>query len=260
MDKALWKGVVTFGDVHLPVKLYAAVHEERVQFHLLHDKDHVRLRSEYVCSEDGEPVPNEHRVKGFEIKRDHYVVIDPEEIKKLAPESDRTIKVLEFVDVSEIDPCLYLHPWLLGPDGDEKTFGVLANAMSKSGLAGICRWAMRGEAYLGAMVVSGGALALVSLIYADEVVPVSKVAIKEVKLDKREVEIAEYLIEQLSTEYNYDEYHDEFQVKVRELIEKKAKGEKIKAVKVKVSMPTESSELLVALQKSVKRTGMVAHA
>jgi DNA end-binding protein Ku len=260
MDKALWKGVVTFSDVKLPVKLYAAVRDERVTFHLLHDKDHLRLRQEYVCSQDDEPVPAEHRVKGYEIRKDHYVVIPLDELKALAPESDRTIHVHEFVHVSEIDPRFFSHPWLMGPDGDDNTFAVLTQALAKTGLAGICRWAMRGEAYLGAMVVSAGALGLVSLKYADEIAPVSKAAIKDVKLDKREVDIARYLIEQLSTEFKYDEYRDEFQDSLRELIEKKARGEKIKIVKTRVAKPTESDQLLALLEKSVKRTGRAAHA
>jgi len=260
MDKALWKGIVTFDSVNLPVKLYTAVHNGRVQFHLLHDKDHVRLRQEYVCSEDGESVPIEHRLKGYEVRKDHYVVIDSKELEKFAPKADHEIRVHEFVSMSEIDPRFFSHPWLVGPDGDDKGFAVLAKAISKSGLAGICEWTMRGEAYLGAMIASGGALALVSLRYADEVIPVSSVSIKDLKLDKREIEIAQYLIDQLSTEFNYKEYRDEYQDKLRELIDKKAKGEKIKVVKIKEPVPTESSELLAALQKSVKATRRVGHA
>ena len=251
--RAIWKGVISFGAVSVPVKLYSAVREERVQFHLLHDQDEVRLRQQMVCPVDDEVVDREHQQKGLEVAEEEYVVVEEEELDKLEPESSRDIEVKQFVKLGEIDPRFYDRPYYLGPDGDEKTFRKLAAALHKENLAGVCQWVMRKRAYLGALKFCGNALCLVALRYADELTPSNALKLPKAKLDPREKETASYLIDTMSGEFDPSQYHDDYQERLAELVARKARGQKAPVKRISRPKATQSGQLLKMLQASLKK-------
>lgn len=250
--RALWKGVVSFGMVTAPVKLYTAVREERISFNLLHADDQVRLAQEMVCPLHEKPVPREERVKGYELAENRYVVLSAEDLAALEPEGGRTIEITEFVPAAEIDARHFERLYYLGPDNDAPRFEVLRQALKKTGLAGVCRWTMRRRSYFGAVLLAGEALALASLRYGSEVVAVSELGLPEPKLDERELRTARYLIETMAADWNPGQYINEYQARLRELIEAKARGERIPARKVRRARATAENRLLKTLEASVE--------
>ena len=155
----IWKGEIRFGQVNVPVKLHTAVKEERIEFHLLHKRDRVRLRQQMICSSDGKPVPVEEQVKGFEVEENRYILVDPDELEQTAPESSRTIEVHEFVKTGQIDPLLLDRAYYLEPDASPQGYGALHAALRELGVEGVCTWTMRKRSYLGALQAGGEHLA-----------------------------------------------------------------------------------------------------
>ncbi|CAG0986051.1 partial Non-homologous end joining protein Ku, partial [Geobacteraceae bacterium] len=143
----IWKGSIHFEDTDVPVKLHAAVREERIQFHLLHRRDQVRLRQQMICAFEKKPVPAEAQIKGYEVEEGKYIIIDPAELEELAPESSRMIEVHEFVRSEQIDPLFLDHVYYLEPDIPSTGYSELVAALSEMGVAGICTWTMRKRAY-----------------------------------------------------------------------------------------------------------------
>src|SRR4051812_41105728 len=144
MPRSIWSGAISFGLVNVPVKLYSAVSRNTVRFHQLHDSDHVRIQQKRFCPADGEEVTYEHIVKGYEIAPDRYVVITPEELEALDPKKTRTIDIEDFVDLAEIDPIFYDHPYYLMPDkGAAKAYKLLVQAMTEAGKVALARVVLR---------------------------------------------------------------------------------------------------------------------
>jgi DNA end-binding protein Ku len=251
--RATWKGVIRFRKYAFPVKLYTAVNVRRVGFHLLHDKDKVRLEQQMFCSVENRPVDNEDIVKGFEVSEDKYVIVDPELLKEIYPEASRDIEVLDFVGEEEIDLRYFDHAYFLGPDEDVGNYRLLVEALGEAGRVAICRWVMRNRTYLGGLVVRDGILALITLRYADEVIDPSEFEIEKAELSKKEVDMARQLVEQFTEEFQPDKYKDEYRDRVLELIEKKAQGEKIRIRKPKKKKGTADEELAETIMKSLEK-------
>lgn len=251
-SRAIWKGILTFGVVTVPVKLYSAIREQRVQFNLLHSKDLTRVRQQMVCSVDNQPVESEHQVRGFEIGPERYVLVKPEELEELEPESSRSIEVLSFVKPVEIDPRFYERCYYLGPDGSEESYATLEQALINSGSVGICRWVMRKKSYVGALQITHDMLSIATLRDADELVEAKSLEIPEVKLDSRELQMAQYLIDTMAGDFHPEQFENEYQNKLRAMIDEKASGKKIKVAKPRARRPTQSSKLISALEASIK--------
>jgi len=224
-DRAIWKAVVTFGGISVPVKLYTAVREQRVQFNLLHDSDQVRLQQQMICTKDEKPVEREHMVKGYPVEEDRYAIVGAEEIESLEPESSREVEVLDFAARDELDPRYYGRPYYLGPDGEEAKFATLVRAIAERKEVGLCQWVMRKTSYAGILGSADGTLMLMTMHYGDEVRPTDELELKKAKLDAREMKLAKYLVETLQGEFDPKKYHDEYQRRLREMIAKKARGE-----------------------------------
>ena len=263
MARAIWSGAISFGLVTVPVKLYTAVSSKTVHFHQLHAADGVRIQQKRVCPADGEEVPYDEIVKGYEIAPDRYVVIEPEELAALERTRSGTIDIEEFVEQSEIDPILYDHPYYLAPGpGGAKPYRLLVEAMGKSGKVAIARFVLRSKEKLVAIRASGDALLLETMIFSDEVLPADRLddmPDDTVKTTDKERQIAQQLIDSLAGSFEPDKYRDTYRDEVLALIERKAAGEEIAIQPAAEAPRMEAADLMSALQASLdevrKRTG-----
>jgi len=249
----LWKGLIHFGDTDVPVKLHSAVREDRIQFHLLHSRDQVKLRQQMICAYDKQPVPAEEQSKGFEVEDGKYIIIDQEELEQTAPESSRMIEVHEFVKTGQIDPLFLDRVYYLAPDLLGKGYTALVEALKKMDVEGICTWTMRKRSYLGALQARGKLLRLNTLRYADEVIAVESLGLQNVALSEKELKIGGDLISQMTAPFEPQKFENEHQKKLQDMIEKKARGEKIAVLAPRRLKPTESDELLQVLEASLQK-------
>jgi DNA end-binding protein Ku len=251
--RTLWKGSIHFGDTSVSVKLHAAVKEERIQFHLLHRGDGVRLHQLMICAYEKKPVPVEAQTRGFEVEEGKYILVDPEELDETAPEGSRAIEVHEFVRTGEIDPLFFERVYYLEPDGILEGYGELLEVLQEMEVAGICTWTMRKRSYLGALQACGKILRLSTLRYADEVIAVSSLELQEFSVSEKEVKIGRDLIGQMTAPFQPQKFENEHQKKLQQLIEKKARGEKVAVLRPRLLQPTASDKLLEALEASLKK-------
>ncbi len=252
----IWKGTIHFKDTDVPVKLHTAVKEERIQFHLLHKRDQVRLRQQMVCAYEKQAVPAEEQSKGFEVEEGKYIIVDPEELEQTASESSRMIEVHEFVKTEQIDPIFLGRVYYLEPDISdirEKGYHALVGALKEMDVEGICTWTMRKRSYLGALQARGKVLRLSTLRYADEVIPVESLQLQDVPVSDKELKIGSDLINQLAAPFEPQKFENEHQKKLQQMIEKKARGEKVVVLAPRRLKPTKSDELLQVLEASLKK-------
>jgi DNA end-binding protein Ku len=254
MPRSIWSGAISFGLVNVPVKLYSAVSKKTVRFHQLHDKDGVRIQQKRVCPADDEEVSYENIVKGYEISPDEYVVITQDELEAIEPTKTKTIDIEDFVDLDEIDPLFYDHPYYLLPDKSAaKPYRLLHEAMSDANKVAIARVVIRSKEQLVAIRPVDGVLAMSTMNFADEIVPTDNFdepTADDADTTKREVDMARQLIESLSGEWEPDKYHDTYRERVLEMIEQKAQGKEI--VVQPAEEPQEVPDLMAALEASVK--------
>jgi len=256
MPRSIWSGAISFGLVNVPVKLFSAVNRKTVRFNQLNKDTGNRIQQKRVDPETGEEVSYEQIVKGFELTKDRYVVITPEELDALDPEKTRTIDIEDFVDLDEIDPVYYDHPYYLVPDkGATKAYGLLLGAMKESGKVAIARVVIRSKEQLVAIrPAEGDVLMMETMLFHDEVVPSHDLDelpdAKELKASDRELKMAQQLIDSLSSEFDPERYRDEYRDKVLELIERKASGEEI-AVQPEAPQPARVPDLMAALEASL---------
>jgi DNA end-binding protein Ku len=253
----MWSGAISFGLVNVPVKLYSAVSKKTVRFHQLNRDTGSRIAQKRVDSTTGEEVPYENLVKGYELTKDRYVVIDPEELEALEPEKSRTIDIEDFVALDEIDPIYFDHPYYLVPDkGAAKAYGLLLSAMRESGRVAIARVILRSKEQLVAIRPDheGRVLMMETMIFADEVVPTGDLDglpdADELKVSDREVKMAQQLIDSLTGDFEPERYKDEYREKVLDLVERKAAGEEI-AVQPEAPEPAKVPDLMAALEASL---------
>ena len=252
----IWKGYIHFGDTNVPVKLHTAVKEERIQFHLLHRRDRIRLRQQMVCAYEKQPVPPGEQCKGYEVEDGKYVIVDPAELQQTVPEGSRMIEVHEFVKTGQIDPIFLGRLYYLEPDISDiqgKGFNALVKALKELDVAGICTWIMRKRSYFGALQARGMTLRLSTLRYADEVISVQSLELKDVPLSEKELKIGSELIEKLTAPFEPGKFENEHQKKLQDMIEKKGRGEKIVVLPPRRLKPTGSDQLLRALEASPKK-------
>jgi DNA end-binding protein Ku len=255
MPRSIWSGAISFGLVNVPVKLYSAVSRKTVRFHQLNRETGNRISQRRVDPDTGDDVSYDDIVKGYELTKDRYVVITPEELEALDPERTRTIDIEDFVDLEDIDPIFYDHPYYLVPDtGATKAYGLLLNAMRESGKVAIAKVVLRSKEQLVAIRPQDELLCMETMIFADEVVSHDSIdelpAASDLKASARELKMAQQLIDSLSTDWEPEKYRDEYREKVLELIERKAAGEEI-AVQPEAPQPTKVPDLMAALEASL---------
>jgi DNA end-binding protein Ku len=252
----IWKGFIHFGDTDVAVKLHSAVREERIGFHLLHARDQARLRQQMVCALEKQPVPAEEQSKGFEVEEGKYIIVDPTELEQTVPESNRMIEIHEFVKTAQIDPIFVDRVYYLEPDSTNiqgKGYSALVRALKETEASGICTWTMRKRTYFGALQASGKVLRLNALRYADEVAAVKSLELQEVPLSEKELSIGSELIDKLTAPFEPRKFENEHEKKLQQMIEQKARGEKIDVLAPRRLKPTGPDQLLQALEASLKK-------
>ena len=251
----IWKGIIHFGETHVPVKLHAAIKEERIQFHLLHQRDGLKLQQMMICAHEKIAVPSEAQVKGFEVEEGKYIIVDAAELEQIVPESSRLLEIHEFVPSAQIDPLFLDHVYTLEPDAtlDAGGYTALVAALQELGVAGICTWAMRKRSYHGALQACGKALRLTTLRYADEVIAVKSLELGEIPLSERELQIGSDLIKQMAAPFQPQKFVNEHQQKLQQLLEQKARGEKVRILRPRLLPPTTADQLLERLEASLKK-------
>ncbi len=252
----MWTGAISFGMVTVPVKLYSAINRKTVRFHQLSGKTGVRVAQKRVDPKSGEEVPYEDIVKGYEIAPERYVVIEPGELETLQPKKTKTIEIEDFVELSQIDPVFYDHPYYLAPGpGGAKPYRLLLEAMRETGKVAIARVVIRSKEQLVALRPMGDVLGMATMIFADEILPPERLdevsEANEVKTTKRELDIAKQLVDSLAGEFEPDSYSDTYREEVLALIERKAQGKAIAVQPPAEEVATPAPDLMSALKASL---------
>jgi len=249
--RAIWKGDLKLDSTRVPVKLYSALQDQTVRFHILDERSKTRVKQHMVDPDSGKEVSNEEIRKGFEVEPGTFVILDKEELESLDPEASREIKITRFVPPNEIAPEFYDRPYYLGPDGDQTAYFALAEALLNKEQEGVARWVMRKQPYVGALRAEGDHLVLFTLRYAEEVLSAKDLPQPAGRApDKKELSMAKQLVELLKGEFNPKDYQDEYRARVKEFVEKKAKGHapKLRLVKTK----RQAASLDKILSKSIE--------
>ena len=256
MARAIWSGSISFGLLNVPVKLYSAVSKKSVSFRELRADDGSRIRHKRVAEADGKEVAYDDIVKGYEIAPDQYVIITRDELEEIDPKKTRAIEIQDFVDLDEIDPIYFDHPYYLGPDkGAEKAYALLVKAMQDSRKVAIARFVLRNRESLAALRPMNGVMTMATMRFADEVVSPDELADSidgaAEKPAKRELDMAKALIDSLSSDFEADKYRDEYREELLALIERKAKGEDVTEPTSEAPKPTKAPDLMAALEESL---------
>jgi DNA end-binding protein Ku len=255
----MWMGTLNFGLVSMPVKLYSAVTSKSVHFNQLHGADHARIQQKRVCSADGEEVPFEEIIKGYELAPERYVVIEDAELAALAPEATRTIEIEDFVEIEEIDRIYFDQPYYIVPNrGGARSYKLLLQAMRETGKVAVARVVLRSRERLVAVHPREDVLMMTTLTYADEVNPTSELRElggeeESAAVGERELDIARRLVQSLAEPFDITRYRDTYREAVLDLIDRKASGEEI-VVEPRPAVETlQSPDLMGALQASLER-------
>jgi DNA end-binding protein Ku len=253
--RAIWKGELKIGSTKIPVKLYSAVVDRTVHFNILDDKHLMRVKQRMVSPDSGEEVATEEIQKGYEIEPGRFVVVTDEELKTLEPKPSRDIEIIEFVPPEAISAQWYERPYYLAPDGDEKAYFALVEALKNRNREGIAHWVMRNKNYVGALRAEGDYLLLVTLRNAEEVISARDLPKPAGRAPtQKELNMAKQLVGLLEDEFNPADYKDEYRERVMKFIEQKAKGKKprLQAVKSRRKAGSLDSVLEKSLQSLKK--------
>lgn len=252
MPAIVWKGFVSFGLVSFPVRLHAAARNKTLQFHMLHKKDVSRVKEVFYCRAEDKPLQRDDLVRGFEVSKDEYVVVDNAELAKIAPKSAKVMDILQFVQADDFDPVFMDKSYHMLPDGEvAKPYVLLREALEKRRQFGIAKLTMHNREHIVVLRPSGEELMLHTMFFADEI---QKVDVKatSAKVSDKELKLAFQLIDTLSGKFQPEKFHDDYQANVERLIEQKQKGERVRTVAHE--RPRAPVNILEALQKSLAQS------
>lgn len=249
--QSIWKGHISFGLVSVPVSLVSATSQSKLHFKMLHEKDMSPIRYRKVCEEEGLEVSNDEIVRGYEWDENHYVVLNDEDFEKADVTLTRTIDIVNFVKASQLEPMWFDRPYYLEPrEAGKKPYVLLRRALKESGYVGIAKTVLRNREHLAALMPFENILLLMLLRFSNEIRGVDRVAQPgQVKVEKKELELAKELIKKLAEEFDYSQYSDEYQEKLMNIIKQKAEGREV-VTPPKEKVP-EVENLMEALQKSL---------
>ncbi|MFS0646147.1 Ku protein [Siminovitchia sp. 179-K 8D1 HS] len=252
----MWKGSISFGLVNIPVKLHAATEDKDIKFRSLHEKCHTPIKYEKICPSCKQEVEAKEIVKGYEVAKGKFVVVEEDELKELkAGSEEKAVEIIDFIKLQEIDPIYFNKSYYMSPDGGGKAYGLLRKALLESEKVGIAKIMIRSKEQLAVIRVFENILLMETIHYPDEVRKASEVPNipSSDHVSKKEIDTAIMLIDQLTTTFRPDQYRDDYRLKVLELIEAKRTGKELVTVKEKAPA-TEMNDLMAALQASIDRT------
>src|SRR3984893_18589497 len=251
MASSVWSGYLTFGLISMPVRLFSGARSSSISFNMLHRDDLSRLKQQYVCLADGKAVERSEIVKGYEFRKDEYVVIEPDEIKKIEPKTAKTMEILEFVKTSEVDPVYFESSYYLIPEeAGRRPYALLTKALEESDYVAIAKVTMHNREYTVFLRPHEGGMMLHTMYYEEEVRKVEGFGAPDVELKDSEVKVAHQLIEALAAKWEPQKFHDDFQENLKNLIQTKLEGGTIAEVeKPKKLAPV--VDLMAALKQSL---------
>jgi DNA end-binding protein Ku len=259
MARAIWKGSISFGLVNIPIALYPATRGEELKFRLLRKSDLSPVNYKRVAEKDGKEVPWNQIVKGYEYEKGKYVVLKDEDFERVDLEATQTVDIQDFVHQEEIDPIFFYKPYYLEPQrGGEKAYVLLRDALKDSGKVGIAKVVIKTREYLAGVKPEDGVIVLELMHFADELADPGKLNIpKKIEVGKREMNMANSLIDSMSSKWNPEKYKDDYREALMEVIEEKveAGGKEIEEKPKKAPKPTKVIDLVSVLQKSLEQTG-----
>jgi DNA end-binding protein Ku len=255
MPATVWKGYLSFGLVTFPIRLSAAARSETVHFHMLHKKDLSRVKEVWYCAAEDRPLEKSEIVKGFEYAKNQYVVIEPEDLEKVAPPTARTMEILEFVRMDEVDPIFLEKSYYVAPEeAVSRPYTLLLEAMKQTRYDALAKVAMHGREHIVILRPTDHGIVLHTMYFVDELHKANETApASDTAFDKKELDMAKKLVEALAGSFEPEKYHDEYRSNVEQLIEQKRKGQKVTPITQPKSAPV--LDLMQALQQSLKRQG-----
>ena len=243
MARAMWKGQLQIGKQKLGIKLYSAVEDRTIRFHLLHAKDLAPVEQHIIRKDTGEEVSKDDMRKALALSAQTAVIVQPDDLEKLVPPESRDIQITRFVAASVLGDQWFERPYYLGPDGDNSSYFALAEALERQDVLGIARWVMRKKRYVGALSAVDGFLTMTTLRRADQVLSFSGIEpAKSVTPQASELKLAQQLVSSIEADFDPSLWQNEYRQRLCKLIEAKARGEKIKAVQPKKKQAPASLE------------------
>jgi len=254
MPATVWKGYLTFGLVSFPIRLFAAARPEPVHFHMLHKKDLSRVKEVWYCASQDKPIDRDEIVKGYEYEKNHYVVIDPEDLDKVAPATARSMEILQFVKMDEIDPIFFEKSYYVGPEESvSRPYSLLLEAMKETKYDALAKVAMHGREHIVILRPAENGIVLHTMYFVDELHKGNEVPVpKPAKFDQKELDLAKKLIDTLAGSFEPEQYHDQYKENVEKLIQAKRKGQKVTPIRQPKTAPV--IDLMQALQQSLAKT------
>jgi DNA end-binding protein Ku len=251
MATIVWKGFLSFGLVTFPVRLFAAARAEHVQFHMLHRKDLSRVKEVWYCAEENKPIDRSDIVKGYETSKNKYVVVDDEELKKIAPTTATAMDILQFVRNDEVDPIYFESSYYVGPEeSSAKPYQLFRQALVLTKYYAIAKLTMHGREHIVLIRPAQGTLVLHTLFYPNELHEANRTAPKSaLKLPPKEVELAKSLVQHLASRFKPSEFHDSYRENIERLIEQKKKGKPVSVTSQPKRAPV--IDMMEALKRSL---------
>jgi DNA end-binding protein Ku len=253
--QGIWSGTISFSLVAIPVQLVKAAEPGRVSFRMLHSRDYSPLLRRMVCPEEEKIVPTDEIIRGYELGPGKYILITDEELESVSPERSRTIEIVEFIDMKDVDPIYYDQPYYLVPlKGGEKSYRLLVEVMSRANKAGLAKFVLGEREYLVAVKSTGRALSLITLHYSDEILPDEGIAPEEGKMEPEEKSRMKKIIKGMTADFNPDKFADERREKILEILKKKAKRTApVEAPEVEEEEGEGPVDLIAVLEKSMRK-------
>ncbi len=253
--QGIWSGTISFSLVAIPVRLVTAVKPGHISFRLLHSKDYSRLSRRMFCPAEETMVTPDEIIRGYEIAPDKYILMTDEELESVSPERSRTIEIVEFIDLKEVDPIYYDHPYYLIPSkGGEKAYQLLVEVMRRTNKAGLAKFVLAEREYLVAVTSRDGALALTTLHYSDEILPDEDISPKKGTIEAEEESRMKNSIEQMIEDFNPGKYADERRKKLVDLLATKAKERApVEAPAIEETEGEGPADLVAALEESMRK-------
>jgi DNA end-binding protein Ku len=251
MASSVWSGYLTFGLISMPVRLFSGARGNHISFHMLHRDDNTRIKQQLWCPHDERVVERNEIVKGYEYRKGEYVIIEPEEIKKIEPKTAKAMEILEFVKAEEVDPIYFESSYFVTPEeAGRRPYALLCKALEESEYVAIAKLTMHNREYTVFLRPYKGGMMLHTMYYKEEVRDLDGFGRPDVELKEAEVKVAHQLIEALAGEFEPEKFHDSFEENLKTLIKARLEGEEVTPVeKPKKMAPV--VDLMAALKESL---------